>query len=70
MPVLSVVTEPGFEAWVFLLPRQQKKISCFLTAMGENTIKYGRVRPRSYFLLVWATMSENTTKYSIIHIHI
>jgi hypothetical protein len=26
-----------------------KKISYFLTAMGENTIKYGGARPRSYF---------------------
>jgi hypothetical protein len=28
-----------------------KKISCFLTAMNENTIKYGEVRSRSCFLL-------------------
>jgi hypothetical protein len=49
----------------------RKKISCFLTAMGENTIKYGGVGPRSYFFLLFsAAMSENTVKYSIIHIHI
>jgi hypothetical protein len=30
-----------------------KKISCFLTAIGENTIKYGRARPRSYFFTVF-----------------
>jgi hypothetical protein len=28
-----------------------KKISCFLIAMGENTIKYGGTRPRNCFLL-------------------
>jgi hypothetical protein len=47
-----------------------KTISCFLTTMSENTIKYGGARPRSYFLLFWVAMSENTVKYSIIHIHI
>jgi hypothetical protein len=47
-----------------------KKISYFLTALGENTIKYGRARPRRCFLLFWAVMSENTAKHSIIHIHI
>jgi hypothetical protein len=38
--------------------------------MSENTIKYGGARPRSYFLLFLVAMSENTAKYSIIHIHI
>jgi hypothetical protein len=39
-----------------------KKKQLFLTAVSENTIKYGGARPISYFLLFWTAMSENTAK--------